>query len=345
VFTITQVTHLIAEAHSWSDYVAALLVLSMTWWMYGGYAWLTNNVSLREATMRIALLAGMAGFLVMALATPQAFGVDGLAFGLAYLLVVIVHAALFTRAVFASSARAIWRIAPFNLAAAGMLVAAGLTQGAWDWALWAGAVGVLIVSSVMQRESGFSLNPTHFAERHGLVVLIVLGESLVAVGRGIAGQQLDLATIIAALLGLALCAALWWSYFDRDDARAEHALTASDSSMRAHRALTGYGYGHLLLIAGIVVMAVGVTQIFKHLQEQASTFTVWHLGGGMALYLAGDAIFRDLVGIGRTRLRWMASLAALLSLPIGLLAGGLAQMFMLITIMVVMLALEQHTLR
>lgn len=154
VFTITQV----------SD-----LLLALIWWMYGGYAWLTNNVGTTRPLNRVLVLTAMAGFLVMALAVPQAFERDGLAFGLAYLLVNVIHAALFTRAP-NQSARAIWRIAPFNISTALLVVLASFVLPTWSWLCWIAAVTVLAVVPFFGKVGGFAVEPAHFVERHGLDV-------------------------------------------------------------------------------------------------------------------------------------------------------------------------------
>jgi low temperature requirement protein LtrA len=303
---------------------------------------LTNNLRINETVPRLFLLAGMAGFLVMALALPHAFDRDGLAFGVAYLLVVMVHAGLFSLATNTPSARAIWQIAPYNLAAAALVLIAGFVEAPWDWAIWTGAVAVLVSSTLLRRESGFTLNPSHFAERHGLVVLIVLGESLVAIGAGAEGIPVGLPLIGAAVLALALSALLWWSYFDRDDRRAEHALAAAEPGRRAQLGLHGYGYAHLFIIFGIVIMAAGVKQVIAHLDEPYYVSAIWNLAGGIGLYLLADALFRRIFGIGRTRARWIAGALALLSVPVGLIIGGLAELGLLIAILVGMLAYEKR---
>jgi low temperature requirement protein LtrA len=122
--------------------------------MYGGYAWLTNNVGTEALLNRVLVLIVMAGFLIMALATPHVFEHDGLVFGLAYLLVNVIHTALFTRAPDQSSARAIWTIAPFNIGTALILVGAGLAPPEWSWLLWCVATGVLAAVPFLARSAG-----------------------------------------------------------------------------------------------------------------------------------------------------------------------------------------------
>ena len=246
VFTITQVSDLILHAGSALAIGHAVVVLAIIWWMYGGYAWLTNNVGTTQPLNQLLVLTAMAGFLVMALAVPHAFDRDGLAFGLAYLLVNIIHAALFTRAPSAASAQAIWQVAPFNIGTALLVVVAGIVGPPWNWFVWLSAVAVLAGVPLLRRFSGFEVQPAHFVERHGLVVIIALGESIVSIGVGAAGEPVTLTLVTAAVLTLALNAALWWSYFSQDDQLAEHALASVQGHPRARMALYAFGYAHLI---------------------------------------------------------------------------------------------------
>lgn len=340
VFTITQVSELILHAESLQEVARAFLVLAIIWWMYGGYAWLTNNVGTAQPLNRVLVLIAMAGFLVMALAVPQAFGRDGLAFGLAYLLVNVIHAALFTRAPDLSSARAIWRIAPFNIGTALLVVAAGLVSPSWNWVVWVAAVAVLVAVPFFGKVSGFSVQPAHFVERHGLVLLIAFGESVVSIGVGAAGEPVTPELVTAAVLTLALPAALWWSYFDRDEQRAERALSGVSGGERSRMALYGFGYAHLIMIAGVVLASAGIKQAIAQLHEATHLSTSLLLASGIAVYLLGDVVFRRSIRIPSSRLRLGMASVCLATIPLGVWAGGLAQVGALLGILVVMLSWE-----
>src|SRR5438874_4290029 len=129
VFTITQLTAVLDHAPTLRSLCQVMLMLGVIWWMYGGYAWMTNAVAADTAARRLLLLGGMAGYLIMALAVPQAFAGSGLAFGLAYLVVVGVHTTLFSRSSTAGVTRAILRLAPYNLAAAAVVLVGGALGG------------------------------------------------------------------------------------------------------------------------------------------------------------------------------------------------------------------------
>jgi low temperature requirement protein LtrA len=341
VFTITQVSDLFGRAQTFGQGARPFLILTIVWWMYGGYAWLTNNVGTSQPLNRVLVLTGMAGFLIMALSIPQAFGRDGLAFGLAYLLVNLIHAALFTRSP-NESARAIRSIAPFNIGTALLIVGAGIAPPGWGWALWIAAVALLAAVPFLGITGGFALQPAHFVERHGLVVLIAIGESVVSIGVGAAGQPVTPALAAAAVLALALTAALWWTYFDRDDQRAERALSQLQGGQRARAGLYAFGYAHLIMIAGVVLTAAGLKREIAGLDAASTLAASATLAVGIGLYLLGDGLFRRTLRIAASRLRIAAAAASLLSIPLGVAAGALAQIGALLLLLAAMLAWEQR---
>ena len=344
VFTITQLTHLVTDGHGPTDLVRAALLLAVTWWIYDGYAWLTNNVDTEGAVVRLLLLLGMAGFLVMALATPHVAERDGVAFGLAYLLVVIVHAGLFIHAP-NSSARAISRVAPFNVGCALLVVAAGLAPGLWNLALWVAALATLLAAILIRGERGFQLRADHFAERHGAIILIALGESIAGLGVGASDVPVRLPLVRAAVLGLALAAVLWWSYFDGDDIRGEHALARADATARPRLGIQAYWFAHLLMIAGIVGAAAGLEGVITNVVRPVSGVTAWRLATGVAVYLAGEVLFRRVLRLGPTGTRLVAAALAVATAPVGLAVGYVVQLTLLVLILIGMLAVESRANR
>jgi low temperature requirement protein LtrA len=170
------------------------------------------------------MLVGMAAYLVVALAIPHAFGDSGVTFGIGYLVVTLVHTGLFLRSSHESAVRAMFRLGPYNTITAGLLLAAGYTSGGTRWAIWTAAFVLHWASPLATAVGGFRIRAAHFVERHGLIVLIALGESVVAVGIGVRAHDLSAGRIVTAVLGLALASALWWLYFDGEDVRAERAL-------------------------------------------------------------------------------------------------------------------------
>ncbi len=340
VFTITQLTSVLAAQPTPRGLLSIVLMLGVIWWMYGGYAWLTNAVPPTRPEARLLLMIGMGGFLVVALSIPRAFAGDGLAFGLGYLLITIVHATLFTRTTTRSAVRAVFRIAPFNLASALLLLSGGAAGGVAEYVLWGLAFVLQAVTPFLSGIRGFRVRAAHFVERHGLVVIIVFGESVVAVGIGVAGQPVEPALAGVALLGLALTAGLWWLYFGGDEQRAERALAAAAPERRPFLALYAYGYAHVPILLGIVILAAGVKRSVGHAFEPLSLQQALALGGGVAVYLVGDALFRRSLRLGPSWFRTGAAVVALAAVPIGIYAGAVALLAFLVALLTATIQME-----
>jgi low temperature requirement protein LtrA len=334
VFTITQLTSVLVREETPQGLLAIVLMLGVIWWMYGGYAWLTNAVPPDRADRRLLLMVGMAGFLLIALSVPRAFVGGGLTFGIGYLLVTIVHAGLFTRSNVQATVQAVFRIARFNLISALLLLAGGLVGGPGQYILWGLAFVLLASTPFLSRISGFQVKPAHFVERHGLVVIIALGESVVAVGIGLTGQAITVPLALVAILGLGLTAALFWLYFGGDDVRAERALARASAERRPWLALYSYGYAHVPLLLGVVVLAAGVRETIGHAFKPLSPAGALALGGGVFLYLAGDVFFRRTLAISPNTARTLAPAGALATVPLGMAFGAVLQLVVLVRRMV-----------
>jgi low temperature requirement protein LtrA len=191
VFTITQLTGVLVEGGDAAAIAQVVVMLAVIWWMYDAYAWLTNAIATERVRHRLLLIGGMGGFVVIALAVPDAYGGEGLAFGLAYLAVVLLHGSMYVKGTSASEVAAILRIVPFNLLAAGLVLVGGGLGGDAQWITWLGAAALLWVTPWLTSVEGFVVSPAHFVERHGLVVIVALGESIVVIGPGAAGRVLE----------------------------------------------------------------------------------------------------------------------------------------------------------
>jgi low temperature requirement protein LtrA len=337
VFVITQVTQLVEHAHAPLDFLRALLMLLPIWWMYAGYTWLTN-IAGATTRMRLVLIAAMGGFLVMALSIPRIHGGGALAFGLSYLFVVLLHLGAFALSDRALGVGRALGLARYNLGVAALLIGAALAGPAWDLWFFVGASGVIVLATLLRSERRFSIDAAHFAERHGLVILIALGESVIAIALGASQQTLDAGRLGQIVLSLALVAALWWSYFDREDRRAERLLVAAQPEQRTRMGILGYWYAHLALIAGIVVVAAGIRQLLEH---GAARTVVWLLAAGMCLFLLGDVAFRLAMGMRPVAVRVAG---ALLAVGVGLLgfSSALFALGVLAAIVIGVLAVEQR---
>jgi low temperature requirement protein LtrA len=344
VFTITQLTNVLVTGADVAAIVQVVVMLLVIWWMYDGYAWLTNAIATDHLRHRLLLIGGMGGFLVISLAIPTAYESDGLAFGLGYLAVVLLHASMFVRGTSAREVSAILRIAPFNLAAAALVLVGGAVGDEVQWVLWALAAGLIWVSPRFTTVEGFVIAASHFVERHGLVIIVALGESIVVLGVGAADIGLDAGLVLVALLSLALSASLWWTYFSDEDA-VERALNAAPEERRPQLALTAFGYWHYGLLLGIVAVAAGLKKAIGDPYDPLDDLIAVELGVGAALFLACDVGFRRTLGLTRSEIRLAAAAFMLATIPIGTELSAAAQVGALAAIAALALAVEGFRLR
>ena len=294
VFALTQVTAMLAADPSWEGLARGMLVLAALWWAWAAYAWLTNEVSGEDGRARLVVFVSMGAMILVGLAVPGAFGDDALLFALAYAVVRIGHLGLFWVAGRADPGvrRAVVTLLPTATVGPALLVAAAFTDGLVQGALWVLALAIDYGGPLVRGVSGYRLHPHHFAERFGLIVIVALGESIVAIGVGAAEEPMDLAIGTAAVLGVAAVAALWWAYFDVVAVVAERRLAEAQGDERAELARDAYAYLHLPMIAGIVLFALGLKSTLAHVDEPLETVPALGLGGGVALYLAAHVLFR-----------------------------------------------------
>ena len=345
VFTITQLTAVLSDDPTPRGLLRVVLMLGVIFWMYGGYAWMTNAVATDRAARRLLLLGGMAGFLVLALAIPRAFSEGDLAFGIAYLVIVGIHTGLYSRTGVPHTVRALVRLAPFNLVSALLVLAAVMVEGTAAYLVWAAAFALEWFTPRLASTGGFRIAPAHFVERHGLVVIVALGESIVAIGIGAAGLPVDLALATVAVLALLVAACLWWAYFGGDDTRAEHALAAVPDDRRGWVAVQAFGYWHLPMLLGIIVLAAGLKDVVGHAFDPLDLAHAIMLSGGVAVFLAGDVRFRRTLQIGPGHLRALAAALALATTPLGPTVSGLAQLVALLLVLAASLSAEATGIR
>jgi low temperature requirement protein LtrA len=293
VFALTQVTVLLAEEPTWGGVLRGMLVLAALWWAWSTYAWLTSATDVDEGGVRLMMLASMGAMFGVALAVPGAFGDDAVLFGVAYLLVRLFHLLLSATVARDDPDRlgALLRFAPTAILGASLLVLAGFLDGNERVAVWVVALAIDYLGPVVIGVGqGWQVAPEHFAERHGLIILIALGESIIAIGLG-AGFELDTGVLVAAALGIVVVSALWWLYFDVAAIFARRRLIEA-KGLELHRlALHAYSYLHLPMIAGVVLFALGLKTTVDHVGEALDTVPAVGLCGGAALYLLGHIAF------------------------------------------------------
>ena len=294
VLAITQCTALMSSDPTWPGVARGMLVLGVLWWSWVGWAWLTSAVDPEEYDVRLVMFAAMAALLVAALCVPQAFGNAALIFALAYAFVRIAHIALF---LIASRDDPGFRTSVVGLARStaigvGLLVAASFADNLLQGGLWALALALDMGGPYFFGAEGWKLAPHHFAERHGLIVIIALGESIVAVGVG-AGAHVDLGIVAAAVVGTAVAAALWWLYFDIVAIAATRRLADAEPGLiQNEMARDSYSYAHFPMVAGIVLVALGMKKTLGHVEDPLKLVPAAALMGGTAMYLLAHVGFR-----------------------------------------------------
>jgi low temperature requirement protein LtrA len=293
VFALTQVTALMSENPSWEGLGQGMLVLTALWWAWGAYAWLTNYVAADEGRERLLMFGAMGAFLVAALATPNAFGNNALLFGVAYAVARWLHIFIFAEANESlDTGEAIRRLARTALPAPLLLILAGIVDdGTLRAAIWILALGLDLSGPYVFGVRGFRVSPGHFAERFSLIVIIALGESIVAVGAGLTGE-LDAGIVTGAIFGLVLACALWWAYFDVIVLEAERRFRSLEGHQRLRVARDAYSYLHLPMVAGIVLIALGIKKTIAHVDVPLETVPAVALFGGVALYHGAHVAFR-----------------------------------------------------
>jgi low temperature requirement protein LtrA len=357
VFAITQVTALMAHDLTPHGVLNGLLVLALLWWCWVGYAWLGNVVRADEGVGRVAMFGAMAAMFVLALAVPEAFddlpgGLDGpVILALAYLAVRLLHLGIFWLASGHDQGlrRQLVRFVPSVVGGTALLLVASQLEGRAQTIAWVAALVADYVGTILGGASGWRLNSAaHFAERHGLIVIIALGESIVAIGVGAGHLAISTPTLVASVLGLTLAGCLWWAYFDVVSLIAERTLRRLEGEARARLARDAYSYLHLPLIAGIVLLALGLKQVQASvggdeghsLRDALPSLPLVSMYAGVSLFLLAHVAFAYRVERVVKVQRGVVALALLALIPLGLAVPALAALALVTAVMVVMIAGE-----
>ena len=342
VFAFTQVTNVFLDDETWAGVAHGLLILAALWWAWASYAWLTNSVDAGEDAVLAVMLGAMAAMFVAALAVPEAFGSDGVVFGVAFLVVAVMHLA-----VYALSARSdpdllrgILHLVPSSLLGASLILVAGFVDGSAKSLLWLAALAVGFLGPLLVDTRGWRLAPAHFIERHGLIVIIAIGESLIAIGLGARSSELTAGVITAALLGLVVATSFWLAYFDFFPSRAQQLLEQRHGTDRIALARDAYTYLHLPMIAGIVLFAFAMEVTLAHAGDELATVPAFALCVGPAIYLFSFVLLR--LRIARTvgRGRVTAAVACAAVFPIAMTVPALVALAVVAAVWVAFHAYE-----
>jgi low temperature requirement protein LtrA len=342
VFGFTQVTTVLSDDPSWSGLGHGLLILTALWWAWAAYAWLTNTVDPEIGAVWGAVLVAMAAMFVAALAVPEAFGRHGVVFGVAFLIVNVMWLALYALAARADRdlLAAILRSAPSALAGATLIIVAGFVDGALRPVLWLAALAVGLFGPLLGGSSGWRLQPAHFVERHGLIVIIAIGESLIAIGLGARETELGAGVIVAAVLGLVVVMSFWLAYFDFFQIRGQQLLTDRSGAERIALARDAYTYLHLPMVAGVVLFAFALKTTLAHVGDELDTIPALGLCGGPALYLFAYVALRLRVSRTFGGGRLVAAVACALLWPVAVVVPALVALALVAAVWVALHAYE-----
>ncbi len=326
VFAFTQVTTLLLDHVSWGGLGRGVLVLAVLWWAWASYAWLTNTIDAEAGPAMAVILIAIGAMFVAALAVPEAFTTHRLVFGLAFFVVMLMFVGLFAVAGHdeADLLAAVVRMSRTTLAGAALILAAAFVDSGLRPALWLVGMAIGFVGPGLTGVRGWRVRPGHFAERHGLIVIIAIGEALAAIGFGARNTGLGVGVIIATVLGLVVAASFWLAYFDFFSAGVQQLLINRRGEQRVTLARDAYTYLHLPMVAGIVLFSFGMRTTLAHVHAHLRLLPAIALCGGSALYLLAYVGLRWRVAHSLSRGRSVAAAAFAASVGIAVVVPALA---------------------
>ncbi len=298
VYGISQVTALLAYDHSALGFVRGLLLAALLWWAWVAYSWLGTSVRVNQRPVQVSMFVAMAAIMVLALLMPDFFD-DGRGASLAmlaaaaYVVVRLMHLVLFYVAGHDDPGivAAVLGFARTVVIAALLLIGGAYLGGTWQLILVAVAVAIDVIGPFLGRGKGWRMALPHFAERHGLIVIIALGESIVAIGIGAAGIPVNAALLITAMVGVALACTLWIAYFDGAAESLEAAVDRRSGVERITTARDVYSVMHFLPVSGLILIALAMKSALKDAeygwQEPLAWYAAFALGLGLFQFLGG----------------------------------------------------------
>lgn len=344
VLAFTQVTTKLAHDLTWHGLFRSLLILAVLWWAWSGFAWLTNAFDPESKLLRLPIFVAMAALLVAALAVPEAFGEYALIFAIAYLIVRLIHASFYVIGSWRDPEQlgAVLRLMPAFIIAPLLIVISCAFDGWVQAAFWVAALAVDYGGAYLLVTDGWRVEPEHFAERFGLIVIIALGESIVSIGVGADGVALSTLTITAAALAVTLAAAMWWMYFDVVALVAARVLGELEGAERARLARDSYAYLHFFLIAGIILAALAIKKTIGHPDEHLKEIPAVALGLGISLYAGALAALRKR-DVGQWNIaRLGAAAIALLLIPVFKQAQSIVSLTIVTALLTLLVAGEAY---
>jgi low temperature requirement protein LtrA len=343
VLTLTQCTELMSEHPTWQGLVEGVLIAGIMWWGWVGYSWVGSVVDPEEGLVRLGFFAAMAGLLIVALCIPEAYGDEGLLFAVGYGIVRFAQLYLLSLGGRDDPAflRSVRGLAVGTTIGVALLIGGSFADGWLQIGIWAVALALDMGEPFLFGSEGWRLSPGHFAERHGLMIIVALGESIVAIGVGARALDIDAGIVAAALLALAISAALWWLYFDVVALVADRRLhNATPGREQNEIARDSFSYLHFPMIAGIELMALGFEKTLEHVGEHLALIPAVALMGGGAVYLLAHVAFRWRNVHRFSTQRLVAALVLLALIPVAEHVPALVSLGIVFVVLVAVLVYE-----
>jgi low temperature requirement protein LtrA len=338
VYAVTQTVALVHGDLSWAGMGRAVLVFWLVWWAWTQYTWALNSADTAHPAVDAVMLVATAIAFLMAVTVPDAFGDAGAWFAATYIVVRAIGLGLYGRVAWEDVAKraAVRRFAVFSLGGLAAVAAGGMVEGEARAWLWAVALLLdLVAAALAGTAEGWDVRPDHFGERHGLFVIIALGESLIVAAAGLTGAELTTQTVAVAILSVSVTAALWWSYFIGFKPAADEALTRRDGMERTHFARDAYSFLHFPLVFGIVLLAVAIEEAVAHPHEPLPVGASVALAGGVVLFVGATAAVLRRGGYPLARMRLL--ILAAVAVAVGAVHGAAASWSLLVVVMGILL--------
>lgn len=336
VFAFSQLVHLLIVHPDWEHVGKAAIIFLLLWLPWTQFTWSANAVPGNQRSVRLAFLVATAASVPMAAAVETAFEGSGALFAIPLAVILLTGLTILVTANETGSAEYVSavRYALPNVAAMIILVGGGFLDGSLRYVAWIGAILIVTWGTIRAGDGDWVMRPGHFAERHGLIIIVALGEVIVALGKAVVdplsdGQELDATTVLALAATGVAAAVLWWSYFDRVQPALEHRAEGLDGRDRGRFARDAYTYAHMPIVAGVILIAVGLEEAALHPGDALPLAFRMILLAGVACFFGGISI-----GVWRAfRVFPVERLAAVLAIAVFLLlAGSLDAMWLIIII-------------
>jgi low temperature requirement protein LtrA len=345
VFAFTQVTALILEDTSVQGFLRSALVLAMVWWAWSAYAWMTNAIDVENSVTRLLMFGAMAAGFFMALSVPDAFQDEAAWFAVAYFVARVLNSMLYAWGVRddPGQLRAVARLSPWFVLAAVIALIGGFADADYRAWIWLASLVIDVVGTLLVARADWRVSPSHFAERYALIVIIALGESIVAIGIGTSDLERDATYALSGVVAFAGVAALWWAYFDFTAVAAERSLRRASAAARGPLARDVFTFFHYPVVLGIIFYAVAAKKTLEHPLDPLSEPGRWALGLGVAAFLCAFALMRFRV---LRRIAWERLGAGAVALVVAVSLDGTDSIVTLgVVILVLILSVAVETAR